>query len=195
MTAIAPDTRTLREDRTLYRAAQILQRRWSTTADSDVFDCSSVAKDYFRQFLAGRDREHFVVALLNPQHRLLAVETLHTGTLSRCEISIREVARRALAHNAAVVVVAHNHPGGSPAPSEADIRVTQELFAALATLEIELLDHIVVATGGATSLSELGHLRWYPKHPMPEGDRPRLAAARKAAETRKRNREAARAQA
>ena len=73
--------------------------------------------------------------------------------------------------------------------------MTQTLFAALATLEIELLDHIVVATGGATSLSELGHLRWYPKHPMPEGDRPRLAAARKAAETRKRNREAARAQA
>ncbi|RMD78877.1 MAG: JAB domain-containing protein [Gammaproteobacteria bacterium] len=107
-----------------------------------------------------RDREREVVAclFLDNRHRLLAYEELFQGTLDGAEVHPREVARRALALNAAAVILAHNHPSGVAEPSEADRALTRRLREALGLLGVRLLDHFVVGDGPPVSLAERGLL-------------------------------------
>lgn len=111
---------------------------------------------YFGQRLRHRPREVFAVLFLDSRHRALAFEELFTGTLDGSEVHPREVVRRALAHNAASVIVGHNHPSGDPTPSQADRHVTQQLKHALNLVDIHLLDHIVVADGPPVSMAQRG---------------------------------------
>ena len=112
------------------------------------------------QFCSGKirhfEREVFGVLFLDNRHRLLAFEILFFGTLDGAEVYPREVARAALRHNAAAIIVAHNHPSGSSEPSAADRAVTLRLRDALALLEIRLLDHFVIGDGTPTSLAARG---------------------------------------
>lgn len=94
--------------------------------------------------LAAEDREHFEVAFLDTRHRLIEVKRLFSGTLDGCEVHPRIVAREAMMLNASGVVLAHNHPSGSPEPSAADRAVTARIKQALALLDVRLLDHIIV---------------------------------------------------
>lgn len=90
---------------------------------------------------------------------MIAVERLFSGGIDGTEVHVRVVAQRALARNAAAVVVAHNHPSGSPEPSAADRALTNRLKAALHLFEIRLLDHIIVSSAGvdgATSMAKRG---------------------------------------
>ena len=93
---------------------------------------------------------------LDNRHRLLAFDILFYGTIDGAEVYPREVARAALRHNAAAIIVTHNHPSGSTEPSAADRAVTLRLRDALAMLEIRLLDHFIVGDGPATSLAARG---------------------------------------
>lgn len=93
---------------------------------------------------------------LDSQHRLLALEELFRGTLSQTSVYPREVVVRALHHHASAVVLAHNHPSGSVEPSRADELITQTLKAALALVDVRVLDHVIVAPGQALSLAERG---------------------------------------
>ena len=90
------------------------------------------------------------------QNKLLQTEELFRGTLSQTSVYPREVVLRALHHHAASVVLAHNHPSGSVQPSEADIRLTHNLRAALALVDVRVLDHIIVGEGQALSMAEKG---------------------------------------
>ena len=109
-------------------------------------------RDYLRLHLAGLKHEVFFVLWLDAQNRLITAEELFRGSLTQTSVYPREVVKRALAHNAAAVVLAHNHPSGVAEPSGADRHLTQELKQALALVDVKVLDHFVVA-GSASPLS------------------------------------------
>ena len=121
-----------------------------------VFDTPGGLKDYLGLLLGGRKQEVFAVLFLDIQHRLLRLEEMFQGTLTTTSVYPREVVRRALVHNAAAVVLAHNHPSGVAEPSRADEFLTQSLRAALQLVDVRVLDHIVVGQGQVVSMSERG---------------------------------------
>lgn len=96
----------------------------------------------------------FEVAFLDTKHRLITAERLFLGTINTAEVHPREVVKRALHHNAAAVILAHNHPSGDPTPSAADKALTNTLRSALRLVDITLLDHVVVGSGAAVSFVE-----------------------------------------
>ena len=108
--------------------------------------------------LAAKEHEVFAVLFLDVQNRLLAMEELFRGTLTQTSVYPREVAMRALHHQASAVVLAHNHPSGTVQPSRADEALTQTLKSALALLDVRVLDHIIVGPGQALSMAEKGLL-------------------------------------
>lgn len=113
-------------------------------------------RDYLRIALAGKEREEFWCTYLDAQNRVIAFESLFAGTLTQTSVYPREVVKSSLAHNAAAVIFAHNHPSGVAEPSRADEALTQSLKQALALVDIRVLDHFVVAAGGAISFAERG---------------------------------------
>ena len=114
--------------------------------------------DYLRLTLAGRDLEVFVAILLDAQHRVIACEELFRGTLTQTSVYPREVVKCALRHNAAAVILAHNHPSGVAEPSQADEMLTRSLRSALALVDVQVLDHFVVAADRTMSFAERGLL-------------------------------------
>ena len=127
-------------------------------AEAPVFDAPQAVRDYLRLQLAGLPHEVFAVLFLDHQHRLLAFEELFRGTLAQTSVYPREVVKRALALNAAAAVLAHNHPSGVAEPSRADEALTQALKAALALVDVRVLDHFVVARSQVVSFAERGLL-------------------------------------
>jgi DNA repair protein RadC len=124
----------------------------------DVLSSPRAVRDYLRLALAGRQHEVFVVLLLDAQHRVIACEDLFRGTLTQTSVYPREVVKCALRHNAAAVIFAHNHPSGVAEPSHADEILTRTLKSALALVEVQVLDHFIVAGAGTTSFAERGLL-------------------------------------
>ncbi len=121
-----------------------------------LFDSPQAVRDYLQLQLGARAHEVFCVLFLDSQNRLLALEELFRGTLSQTSVYPREVVLRALHHHAAAVVLAHNHPSGEARPSRADEALTQSLKAALALVDVRVLDHFIVTRDKATSMAELG---------------------------------------
>ena len=115
-------------------------------------------RDYLQLQLGSRPYEVFAVMFLDSQHRLIVLEELFRGTLSQTSVYPREVVVRALALNAASVVLAHNHPSGSAQPSRADEALTQTLKAALGLVDVRVLDHFVVTSTETVSMAERGLL-------------------------------------
>ncbi|HGE5068718.1 TPA: JAB domain-containing protein, partial [Escherichia coli] len=99
-----------------------------------------------------------IVGYLNNQNQLIAGETLFTGTINRTEVHPREVIKRALYHNAAAVVLAHNHPSGEVTPSKADRLITERLVQALGLVDIRVPDHLIVGGNQVFSFAEHGLL-------------------------------------
>jgi DNA repair protein RadC len=126
--------------------------------DRAALDSPQAVQDYLRLHLAHKMHESFAVLFLDNQHRLLALEELFRGTLTQASVYPREVVLRALHHHAAAVVLAHNHPSGSVQPSRADELLTQSLKAALALVDVRVLDHVIVAPGRALSMAQQGLL-------------------------------------
>ena len=123
-----------------------------------ALDTPDAVKHYLQLHLSARKHEVFAVLFLDSQHRLLALEELFRGTLTQTSVYPREVVIRALALNAASVVLAHNHPSGAAQPSRADALLTQTLTTALALVDVRVLDHFVVTSAQAVSMAELGLL-------------------------------------
>ena len=124
--------------------------------DRTGFGSAQAVKDYLQLHLAPRPHEVFAVLFLDSQHRLIALEELFRGTLTQTSVYPREVVLRALHHHAGAVVLAHNHPSGSVQPSRADQAITESLKAALALVDVRVLDHVIVAPGQALSMAESG---------------------------------------
>ncbi len=123
-----------------------------------VFETPDAVKHYLQLHLAGKPHEVFSVLFLDVQNRLLAMEELFRGTLTQTSVYPREIVLRALHHQAAAVVLAHNHPSGSVQPSRADEALTQTLRAALALVDVRVLDHVIVGAGEALSMAERGFM-------------------------------------
>ncbi|EAN1160066.1 DNA repair protein RadC [Salmonella enterica] len=123
-----------------------------------AFTSTQAARDWLRLRMAGLEREEFMVLYLDNQHRLIAHETLFSGTVNRTEVHPREVLKRALHFNAAAVILAHNHPSGDPAPSPEDQAITERLVQALAMVGIRVPDHLIVGRNQVLSFAEHGWL-------------------------------------
>ena len=135
----------------LARRALTQELRESTTLDSP-----RAVRELLQMQIGGLPHEVFTVLYLNNQHQLLALEDLFRGTLTQTSVYPREVVLRALHHQAAAVVLAHNHPSGSVQPSRADEALTQTLKTTLALVDVRVLDHVIVAPGQALSMAEKG---------------------------------------
>ncbi|HEY8084637.1 MAG TPA: DNA repair protein RadC [Methylophilaceae bacterium] len=122
----------------------------------DVLASPAAVRDYLRIKLGALKREVFMVLLLDAQNRVIATEELFAGTLTQTSVYPREVVKRALHHNAAAAIFAHNHPSGVAEPSRADEMLTKVLKDALALVDVKVLDHFVVAGNGVLSFSERG---------------------------------------
>ena len=151
------------------KAAFELARRLAAEArrESPVLDTPAAIADVLREELSLLETERFVVVLLNTRRRLIRVEEITRGLLDTVLVHAREVFRPAITANAHALVLAHNHPGGDPTPSEADIRTTRDLIRAGQLLKIEVLDHIILGRRTERqpkdycSLRELGHFAGY----------------------------------
>ena len=118
----------------------------------------SACADYLRARIGAYPYEVFACIFLDNRHRILAFEELFRGTIDGASVHPREVVRRCLAHNAAAVVLAHNHPSGVAEPSQADRAITAELKRALETIQVRVLDHFIIGAGMPTSFAARGLL-------------------------------------
>lgn len=115
-------------------------------------------KSYCANRLAHSTIERCLALFLDNQHKLIDAKEVSQGTLTETTIYPRELVRAALAHHAAAVILAHNHPSGVAKPSMADIRLTHQLKQSLAVVDIELIDHLIVAGHQVISIAELGQM-------------------------------------
>ena len=128
----------------------------SQLQEKTMFSNPQAIRDYLQLQLGGRDHEIFAVLFLDTAHRLIVLEEMFRGTLTQTSVYPREVVVRALALNAANVVLAHNHPSGTAQASRADEAITQTLKAALALIDVRVMDHFIVTSTEAVSMAELG---------------------------------------
>ena len=126
--------------------------------EREVFASPGAVRQYLQLHLGARPHEVFAVIFMDVQNRLLAMEEMFRGTLTQTSVYPREVVLRALHHQCAAVVLAHNHPSGSVQPSRADEALTQTLKSALALVDVRVLDHVIVGTGETLSMAERGLL-------------------------------------
>lgn len=119
----------------------------SAMSERPLLNSPDIVKDYLRLSLGHERVEVFVALWLDAQHRLIEMQALFRGTLTQTSVYPREVVRAALAKNAAAVILAHNHPSGSTAPSQADRSLTHVLKSALALVDVTVLDHCIVGRG------------------------------------------------
>ncbi len=123
-----------------------------------VLSCPADTRRYLAACLRHRANEVFGCLFLDNRHRVIAFEELFQGTINGASVHAREVVRRTLHHNAAALIVAHNHPSGVAEPSQADVNLTRRLADALQLVDVRLLDHFVVGDGEVVSLAERGLL-------------------------------------
>jgi len=125
-------------------------------AQQDVMQNPAQVKQYVQSKLMGKPNEVFAAMFLDNQHQVIAFEELFFGTVNASSVHPRVVLQRCLAHNAAAVIVAHNHPSGVAEPSHSDIHITRALKTALDLIDVRLLDHLVVALHQVVSMAERG---------------------------------------
>jgi DNA repair protein RadC len=140
--------------------ARELLQRWlgETVKRQDALASPADVKNFLVSVFAGQGYESFVTLYLDVQHRLICAEESFRGTLTHTAVYPREIARRALYHNAACVLFAHNHPSGMAEPSRADESLTAGLKSTLALVDVRVLDHFVIAGTLVTSFAERGML-------------------------------------
>jgi DNA repair protein RadC len=124
----------------------------------DLLGSPAAVKQYLKLLLANRTYESFAVLFLDARNRLIITDELFRGTLTHASVYPREVVKSALAHNAAALILAHNHPSGAPEPSQADHTLTQALQHALALVDVKVLDHFIVAGHQVYSFAEHGKM-------------------------------------
>ena len=123
-----------------------------------LLDQPQAVKDYLRLKLVAEPNEVFAIVFMNSQHRVLAYEPMFKGTLDSTAVYPRVVVQRALELNAGAVIFSHQHPSGCTEPSSADRVLTDRLKAALALIDVRVLDHIIIGQGTPYSFAESGLL-------------------------------------
>jgi len=143
-----------------FAAALELARRslWEETQARDSLASPMAVRGYLRLRMQHLGHEVFWAVFLDAQNRVIAAEELFRGTLTQTSVYPREVVKQALAHNAAGVILAHNHPSGVAEPSVQDQALTRSLAESLALVDVKVLDHFIVAPGACLSFAERGLL-------------------------------------
>jgi DNA repair protein RadC len=142
------------------RAAQELARRMlrEELLSRDALCSPRAVRDYLRLSLGNMEHEVFCLLCLDAQHRVICYAELFRGTLTQTSVYPREVVKHALRQNAAAVIFAHNHPSGVAEPSHADEILTRSLKSALALVDVQVLDHFIIAGARTMSFAERGLL-------------------------------------
>jgi len=112
--------------------------------------------DYLKHRLRDKNRESFLLVLLNGQNRIISVEKLFTGTITTSAVYPREVIKFILQKDAAAVIFVHNHPSGNPQPSRDDQSITNKLISACKSIDVVVHDHIIIAGNQITSFADKG---------------------------------------
>ncbi len=143
-----------------FRAILELGRRYleSRLQRGDPLASPGETRRFLESKLKGYPQEVFACLFLDNRHRLICFEEMFHGTIDGASVHPREVVRRALSHNAAAIIVTHNHPSGVAEPSRADRALTRRLQEAAALVDVRLLDHVVVGDGETVSFAERGWL-------------------------------------
>ena len=121
-----------------------------------ALESPQAVRDYLKALLRHEPHEVFGCLFLDAKHRVLAFEALFQGSIDSASVYPRQVVKRALAHNAAALILTHNHPSGVAEPSQADKVLTQRLKEALALVEVRILDHFIIGDGEPLSMAEHG---------------------------------------
>ena len=149
-------TLTASENRAVYKALKILERR--LLIEETVFNSPGRVADFLKLKLGFEEREVFAVMFLDAQNRLIEYAPMFYGTVYQTEVYPREVVKKALSLNAVSVILSHNHPSGKAVESEADKLLTKQLKATLKMVDVRVLDHIIVAGNKTLSFVEKGLL-------------------------------------
>lgn len=121
-----------------------------------ALESPQAVRDFLKARLRHEAHEVFACLFLDGRHRVLAFEVLFHGSIDSASVYPRQVVKRALAHNAAALILSHNHPSGITEPSQADRMLTQRLKDALALVDVRVLDHFIVGDGEPLSMAEMG---------------------------------------
>ncbi|MCY1524533.1 hypothetical protein D9M68_594720 [compost metagenome] len=121
-----------------------------------ALESPQAVRDYLKARLRHEPHEVFACLFLDSRHRVLAFEVLFHGSIDGASVYPRQVVKRALAHNAAALILTHNHPSGVAEPSQADRALTQRMKDALALVDVRVLDHFIVGDGEPLSMAEHG---------------------------------------
>jgi len=143
------------EEDVLYWAEKIVTKRFTR---SNYLTSPDTTKEFLRILLAKEHRELFLIIFLDNQNGILGYETLFQGTIDGAAVYPREIVKAVLANNAASVILAHNHPSGAAEPSQADQKTTDRIIKALETIDVKVLDHLVLGGVATVSFAERGLL-------------------------------------
>jgi DNA repair protein RadC len=124
--------------------------------ERSLMNSPEAVQDYLRLRIGGSPHEVFMSLFLDARHRLIHCDESARGTLTRMAVYPREIVRRALSLNAASLIVAHNHPSGAVQPSASDCRLTHTLRDALALIDVQLIDHLVISADRTYSFARAG---------------------------------------
>ena len=144
-------------ERAIKKALKLMEEESPAYTTSEAFLSSSTTKDFWKLRLGNRKNEQFDILFLNNQHQQIACETLFKGTIDSSAVYPRVIIQKILEHNAAAVILGHNHPSGICVPSQADKSITKKIQEACNTIDVRVLDHIIVGNG-TYSFSESGEL-------------------------------------
>lgn len=142
------------DDEIIADALFILEKRMRTPGAT--IKSPQDTKDFLTLRLAEQETEVFCCIYLDIRHRVIAFEEVFQGTIDSTTIYPREIVRRCMQHNAAALIVAHNHPSGMADPSEADRHITTRIRGALELIDVRVLDHFIVGGTDCLSLAEKG---------------------------------------
>ncbi|ECH9472123.1 DNA repair protein RadC [Salmonella enterica subsp. enterica serovar Takoradi] len=146
----------INEQRVIRRAMRLLEKYQRNPGEQ--FLATSFTKIWLQLRLARQEREIFMVLYLDNQNRLLEHETMFLGSVNSTEVHPREIVKSVLRHNAAAVILAHNHPSGITDASKADRTITDRIVNALNLVEVRVLDHFIIGDGDTLSFAEMGWL-------------------------------------
>lgn len=152
---VKPLTKTEQEAQIMEKALAIAKKHFRK---GKAFTNAELVAESLQLLYAGASREVFGIMYLTNQHKLIADEILFYGTIDGCSVYPREILKNALKHDAAAIIIFHNHPSGVLEPSQADLQITQRIKEALAIVDIRLLDHLIVSSEGHYSFATAGKL-------------------------------------
>ena len=140
------------------QAAQEMSRRHlaERARDKSALENPQAVRDYLKSMLRHEPHEVFGCLFLDSRHQVLGFEVLFRGSIDNTSVHPRQVVKRALAHNAAALILCHNHPSGNTDPSQADRVLTKRLQKALDLIDVRVLDHFIIGDGDPLSMAEYG---------------------------------------